>query len=133
MNFLGLKGNYITLLDTPHFSLLSLTNLNKSQEPTPASPDLSCHLGSGRTGQEDALFLNHQATQDTTATVSTPRQKPLTVHIPTQRPAVGPKQVLHGFQNCLQLLLLPDLRLRHLCHIQLAVCQLFCRDKDTCH
>lgn len=79
------------------------------------------------------MVLNHQATWDTTATVTTPRQRPLTVHIPTQRPAMGPKQVLHGFQNRLQLLLLPDLGLRHLCHIQLAVRQLFCGDKDTCH
>lgn len=61
---------------------------------------------------------------------SVPTQRPLTVHIPAQWPAVGPKQVLHSLEDRLQLLLLPDLRLCHLGHIQLAVPQLFCRDKD---
>lgn len=61
---------------------------------------------------------------------SLPTQRPLTVHVPAQWPAVGPKQVLHSFEDRLQLLLLPDLRLRHLSHVQLAVCQLFCGDKD---
>lgn len=54
----------------------------------------------------------------------------LTVHGPLERPAVGPKQVLHRLQHRLQLLLLPYFRLGHLGHIQLAVCQFFCNEKD---
>lgn len=43
---------------------------------------------------------------------------------------MGPQQAVHGFQHRLQLLLLPDLRLRHLSHIQLAARQFFCNEKD---
>lgn len=53
----------------------------------------------------------------------------LTVDGPPERPAVGPQQPVHGSQHRLQLLLLPDLRLRHLRHVQLAARQLFYKEK----
>lgn len=43
---------------------------------------------------------------------------------------MGPQEALHGFQHRLQLLLLPDLGLCHLSHIQLAARQFFCNEKD---
>lgn len=43
---------------------------------------------------------------------------------------MGPQQAMHGFEHRLQLLLLPDLGLRHLSHVQLAARQLLCNEKD---
>lgn len=42
----------------------------------------------------------------------------LTVHTPLNGPAVRTQQLIHSLQNCLQLLFLADLRLRHLGHVQ---------------
>lgn len=50
----------------------------------------------------------------------------LTVHAPLDGPAVRAQQLIHSLQNCLQLLFLADLRLRHLGHVQLSAWQLFC-------
>ena len=54
----------------------------------------------------------------------------LTIHGPLGPPAVGPQQVLHGLQHRVQLLLLPDFRLRDLGHVQLAARQLFYKVKS---
>lgn len=51
----------------------------------------------------------------------------LTVHAPLDSPAVRPQQFVDGLQNSLKLLLLADLGLGHLGHVQLPARQLLCQ------
>lgn len=53
----------------------------------------------------------------------------LTVYTPLDSPAVWPQQFVNSLQNCLKLLLLANLRLGHLSHIQLPARQLFCQQQ----